>query len=215
MSKLKVANFSMSADGFSAGPGQSLQNPLGVDGHSLHKWFLPTHTFQQMIRGADGEKGTDDDMAKKAFVNVGAVIMGRNMFSPDRGPWAKEEWKGWWGANPPYHCPVFILTHHARPSIEMEGGTVFHFVTEGIESALEQARAAAGGKDVLLSGGAHTLNQYLRAGLIDQMHMAISPTILGSGARLFEGVDLRACGYKLTSHICSEKAMHLIIEKEG
>ena len=203
----------MSVDGFCAGPDQSLEHPLGVGGGTLHQWFLPTETFQKMHTGGTGETGLDNDMAKRAFVNVGACIMGRNMFGPVRGPWLNEDWKGWWGENPPFHCPVYILTNHPRPSIPMEGGTTFHFVTDGIHSALEKARQSAGDKDVLLSGGTSTVQQYLRERLIDQMHIAVSPVVLGSGERLFDGIDLPKLGYKLSSHTNSQKAMHIMIDR--
>ena len=198
MSNLRVNAFSVSADGFGAGPGQGLDHPLGRGGERLHDWFIPTRTFQRAVQKKDG--GT-----------IGAWIMGRNMFGPVRGPWPDHAWKGWWGANPPYHVPVFVLTHHPRPPLEMEGGTVFHFVTEGIEAALDQARAAARDKDVRIGGGAATIRQYLKAGLIDEMHLAISPILLGQGEPLFEGIDLPALGYRVKEHVSTEAAVHLVV----
>ncbi|HTD65854.1 MAG TPA: dihydrofolate reductase family protein, partial [Candidatus Limnocylindria bacterium] len=175
MSKLRVHCFSVSIDGFGAGPDQSLDNPLGVGGESLHEWFFPTRAFQTMQGNKDGTTGVDNDFAERGFDRIGAWILGRNMFSPMRGPWPDDQWKGWWGDDPPYHTPVFVLTHHARPSIEMAGGTTFHFVTDGIHTALQRAREAAGGLDVRLGGGAATIRQYLQAGLVDEMHLAVSP----------------------------------------
>ena len=198
MSNLRVNAFSVSADGFGAGPGQGLDHPLGRGGERLHDWFIPTRTFQRAVQKKDG--GT-----------IGAWIMGRNMFGPVRGPWPDHAWKGWWGANPPYHVPVFVLTHHPRPPLEMEGGTVFHFVTEGIEAALDQARAAARDKDVRIGGGAATIRQYLKAGLIDEMHLAISPILLGQGEPLFEDIDLPALGYRVKEHVSTEAAVHLVV----
>jgi len=207
-----VNAFSVSADGFGAGLDQSREQPLGRGGEQLHGWFIPTRTFQQnVMRREEGTTGVDNDFATRSFENLGAWILGRNMFGPVRGPWPDDSWKGWWGANPPYHVPVFVLTHHPRPSLEMEGGTVFHFVTDGIAAALEQARAAANGKDVRVGGGAATIRQYLLARLIDEMHLAISPVMLGDGEPLFAGLDLPALGYRVKEHVPSEAAMHLII----
>jgi dihydrofolate reductase len=212
--KLRVNAFTVSADGFGAGPDQSLEHPLGRGGEQLHEWLLPTRTFQQSVQGRDGgTTGIDDDFAARSFENLGAWIMGRNMFGPVRGPWPDDAWKGWWGANPPYHVPVFVLTHHPRPPLEMAGGTVFHFVTEGMEAALDRARAVAQGKDVRIGGGAATIRQYLRAGLLDEMHLAISPIFLGQGASLFEGIDLPALGYEVKNHVATGAAMHLVIER--
>jgi dihydrofolate reductase len=212
MSKLRVNAFSISADGFGAGPDQDRKQPLGRGGEDLHQWFVPTRTFQQAVQRRDGgTTGTDDDFAKRSFENLGAWIMGRNMFGPVRGPWPNHDWKGWWGANPPYHVPVFVLTHHARPPQEMEGGTVFHFVTDGIESALDQARAVAREKDIRIGGGAATIRQYLKAGLIDEMHLAISPILLGQGEPLFQGIDLTALGYSVKERVLTEAAMHLVV----
>ena len=213
MSKLKVAAFGMSIDGFSAGPRQSLDDPLGVGGPSLMQWFFPTRTFQQMHGGGDGEAGIDDDFAARSFVNVGAWILGRNMFGPVRGPWPDASWKGWWGEEPPYHVPVFVLTHHARAPIEMQGGTTFHFITTGIHDALEAARKAAGQRDVRIGGGADTVRQYLRAGLVDELHLALSPTLLGQGEALLTGIDLKALGFQCTEHVASPRAMHVVLAK--
>lgn len=212
MSKLRVESFSISLDGFGAGPDQSLQNPLGKGGERLHEWFIPTATFQHM-GGKEGTTGLDNDFAARGFDNIGAWIMGRNMFGPVRGPWPDENWKGWWGKNPPYHNSVFVLTHHPRKPIEMEGGTVFHFVTDGIRSALTQAQKAAKGKDVRLGGGVATIRQFLQAGLIDQLHIAISPVLLGSGEHLFHGLDLPALGYRCKDHVASEKATHVVLSR--
>jgi dihydrofolate reductase len=214
MSKLKVLAFSISADGYGAGPNQSLQAPLGEGGEALHEWFFPTRTFRRMLGHADGETGPDEDFAARGFANIGAWILGRNMFGPVRGPWPDESWKGWWGDEPPYHVPVFVLTHHARPSIEMKGGTTFHFVTDGIHAALQRAREAAGGKDVRVGGGVSTVRQYLQAGLIDEMHLAVSPVLLGRGEALFAGLDLPAMGFELTEHVGTPAAMHLVMAKK-
>ena len=213
MQKLRVANFSISIDGFGAGLRQDINNPLGVGGMELHRWFFPTDVFQKM-QGKKGETGTDNDFAARGFENLGAHIIGRNMFGPIRGNWPNDEWKGWWGNNPPYHHPVYVLTNHARESITMEGGTVFHFVTEGIEVALERAKKSADGMDVLVGGGVNTVRQYLSSKLIDEMHIAISPIILGSGERLFEDVDLIELGYKCIKSTLTEKAMHVILTKD-
>src|SRR6187551_1423953 len=191
MTRVRVESFTISLDGYGAGPDQDIRNPLGVGGTDLHQWLMPTRTLQRTLFGAEGgTTGIDDDFAARGFRNVGAWILGRNMFGPIRGPWPDMNWKGWWGENPPYHVPVFVLTHHARPSFEMEGGTTFHFVTGGIEEALKRAKQAAGPKDVRIGGGADTIRQYLRAGLIDELHIAISPLLLGSGEHLFSGLDL-------------------------
>ena len=212
MSKLRVSAFSVSADGFGAGPDQGRDHPLGRGGEQLHDWFIPTRTFQRDVqRREGGTTGIDDDLASRSFENLGAWIMGRNMFGPVRGPWPDHEWKGWWGPNPPYHVPVFVLTHHPRPSLEMAGGTVFHFVSEGIEAALSRARAAAQGKDVRVGGGAATIRQYLQAGLIDEMHLAVSTALLGRGEPLFEGIDLTGLGYRVKEHVCSGAALHLMV----
>ena len=214
MSKLRVSAFAVSLDGYGAGPDQSLQNPLGVGGESLHEWFFPTRTFQGMF-GKGGETGVDDDFAARGFQNVGSWILGRNMFSPSRGPWPNDGWKGWWGDNPPYHVPVFVLTHHARAPIPMEGGTTFHFVTGGIHAALEQAKDAAKGKDVRVGGGVATIRQFLQAGLIDEMHLAISPVLLGSGEHLLAGIDLPKMRYRRTEHVPTAKATHVVLAKSA
>ena len=214
MTKLRVNAFSVSLDGYGAGPDQSLDNPLGVGGQGLFDWFFPTRTFQRNVGKNDaGTTGPDDDLARRGFDNLGAWIMGRNMFGPVRGPWPDESWKGWWGDNPPYHVPVFVLTHHAREPLAMEGGTIFHFVTGGIHAALEQARDAAQGKDIRIGGGAGTIRQYLKAGLIDSLHLAVSPVLLGGGEALFEGIDMKALGYRCTEHVGTEKAMHVVLTK--
>ena len=215
MSKLRVQNFAVSLDGFGAGPNQSLDNPLGEGGEALHDWFVPTRTFQQMTGKEGGTTGADDDFAARVLVNFGAWIMGRNMFGPICGPWPDENWKGWWGDNPPYHCPVFVLTHHERAPITMAGGTIFHFVTDGIEAALERAVQAANGKDVLVGGGVATIRQYLRAGLIDEMHFAISPLLLGSGEHLFADIDTPSLGYRCTEHVPTQNATHVVLTRQG
>jgi len=215
MSRLRIHAFSISLDGYGAGPDQSLENPLGVGGEALHDWFVPTRTFQRVHGNEGGTTGVDDDFAARGFDNVGAWILGRNMFGPVRGPWPDESWKGWWGDNPPYHVPVFVLTHHARAPLEMEGGTTFHFVTDGIEAALARAKEAAGGRDILVGGGAATIRQYLKAGLVDEMHFAISPILLGGGEPLFTGIDLPRLGYEVTEHVPSEKATHVVLSKRA
>lgn len=216
MTRVRVESFTISLDGYAAGPDQSLANPLGVGGTELHQWLLPTRTLQRTLFGADGgTTGIDDDFAARGFRDIGAWILGRNMFAPSRGPWPDDGWKGWWGDNPPYHVPTFILTHHARAPIEMEGGTTFHFVTGGMHEALERAREAAQGKDVRIGGGAATIRQSLRAGLIDEMHYAISPVLLGAGERLFEGVDLRALGYECVQFAPSQKATHVVLRRKA
>lgn len=213
MSRLRVESVSISLDGYGAGPNQDLENPLGVGGKALHEWFFPTLTFNKMIGKPGGTTGVDNKFASRGFDGIGANIMGRNMFGPVRGPWKDEEWKGWWGPNPPYHSPVFVLTHHARKPIEMEGGTVFHFVTDGIESALKQAQKAASGKDVRLNGGVSTIRQYLAKGLVDYMHLAISPKLLGAGENLFAGLDLVKLGYAVKESVPGENTTHVIFEK--
>jgi dihydrofolate reductase len=215
MSKLRVYCFSVSLDGFGAGPNQSVDNPLGEGGEALHDWFVPTRTFQKVYGKDSGTTGPDDEFAARMHVNIGAWIMGRNMFGPVRGPWPDDNWKGWWGDNPPYHCPVFVLTHHERAPITMAGGTTFHFVTDGIEAALKRAVEAANGKDVHLGGGVATIRQYLRAGLIDEMHFAISPLLLGSGEHLFAGIDAVSLGYRCTEHTPSQNATHIVLTKQG
>jgi dihydrofolate reductase len=211
MGKVRVQSFAMSIDGFSAGANQSLQNPLGVHGPQMMEWFFPTRVWRAMQGMEGGETGIDNRMAEQGFGNIGAWILGRNMFGPVRGPWPDESWKGWWGEEPPYHVPTFVLTHHARAPIEMKGGTTFHFVTDGIESALAQAKAAANGKDVRIGGGAATVRQYLKARAIDEMHLAVRPVLLGAGERLFDGIDLRALGYEVANHVQGERALHTTI----
>ena len=220
MSQVKVCSFSVSLDGYGAGPDQDLANPLGVGGMALHQWFFGTRVFQQMsgheVPGfGSGEPGVDDDFAQRGFANSGAWILGRNMFGPVRGPWPDESWKGWWGPTPPYHVPVFVLTHHARPTLTMEGGTVFHFVTEGIHAALERAKAAAAGKDVRVGGGVATIREYLQAGLIDEMHLAISPVLLGSGEHLLGGIDMPKLGFTCAEHVASAQATHVVLKRQG
>ena len=215
MGKVVVRAFAVSIDGYAAGPRQSLEAPLGVGGEALHRWFFPTQTFRSMHGGGgNGTTGVDDGFARRSFDNVGAWILGRNMFAPSRGPWPDDGWKGWWGDEPPYHVPVFVLTHHPRPPLEMQGGTTFHFVTGGIHEALELARAAAGERDVRIGGGANTVRQYLQAGLIDQMHLVVSPVVLGSGESLLAGIDLAALGFRSTEHVGSENALHVVLKKE-
>jgi dihydrofolate reductase len=206
MSRLLVRSFSISIDGYGAGPSQDLENPLGIGGPAMFDWFFHTRTWQQMHGGEGGETGADDSIAARGFEGIGAWIMGRNMFGPVRGPWPDDDWKGWWGDEPPYHVPVFVLTHHARAPLAMKGGTEFRFVTGGIESALEQAREAAGDRDVRLGGGVATIRQYLRAGLVDEAHLAISPVLLGSGEHLLHGLDLNALGYECAKHVASSRA---------
>lgn len=215
MSKLCVRAFSISLDGYGAGPNQSLDNPLGENGGTLHGWAWSTKTFQTLFGKDGGATGVDDDFAKRSFENIGAWILGRNMFGPVRGPWPNDDWKGWWGPNPPYHVPVFVLTHYPRPSLIMEGGTQFHFVTDGIEFALQQAKQAARGKDVRVGGGVATIHKYLRARHIDEMHIAISPVLLGKGENFFAGIDLPALGYRVTDQVSTPGATHLIITKQA
>jgi dihydrofolate reductase len=221
MSRLRVNAFSISIDGYGAGPDQALANPMGVGGMALHQWVFGTKTFQKMhadfagslIGDQIGREDVDDDFAARGFENLGAWIMGRNMFGPIRGPWSDDEWKGWWGKSPPYHVPVFVLTHHARAPIAMEGGTTFHFVTDGIHAALDRAKKAALGKDIRLGGGVATVRQYLTAGLIDEMHLVISPVLLGRGEHLLAGIDAVKLGYTCTEHACTEHATHVVLTK--
>ena len=216
MSNLRVHSFSISIDGYGAGPNQDLQHPLGVGGPELFDWFVHTRTWQHMQGNQGGETGSDDDSAARGFANIGAWILGRNMFGPVRGPWTDESWKGWWGDEPPYRVPVFVLTHHPRAPIAMKGGTVFHFVTDGIESALRQARDAARGLDVRLGGGVATIRQYLRAALIDELHLAISPVLLGAGEHLLHGIDTRALGYECAENAPSKRAAaHVVLRKRS
>jgi len=214
MSKVRVAAFGVSIDGFGAGPNQGLENPLGEGFGDIMSWFFPTRFFRRMHAGQqDGETGVDNSMAEKSFENVGAWILGRNMFGPVRGPWPNDDWKGWWGEEPPYHCQVYVLTHHARAPLQMKGGTTFHFVTDGIEAALEGARRAAGGRDVRIGGGTATVRQYLQAKLIDELHLAQRPLLMGRGENLFAGLDLPALGYQCTEHIAGERATHLVLRR--
>ncbi|KQZ02133.1 deaminase [Pseudolabrys sp. Root1462] len=215
MSKLRVACFSVSLDGFGAGPEQSLDNPMGAGGMALHEWVLGTRTFQAMMGLDGGSTGDDDAFAARGFDNVGSWILGRNMFGPVRGDWPDENWKGWWGTNPPYHGPVFILTHYPRAPIAMEGGTTFHFVTDGIETALKRSREAAGGRDVRVGGGASTVRQYLQAGLIDEMHLVFSPVFLGSGEPLLAGIDLPKLGFERREHVQTPLATHVVLERQA
>ncbi len=215
MSRLIVSCFGLSLDGFGAGPNQSLDNALGVGGPALMEWAFTTRTFQQMHGGSGGSTGVDDDFASRGLANVGAWILGRNMFGPVRGPWPSEEWKGWWGANPPYHVPVFVLTHHPRESITMEGGTTFDFVCDGIHAALVRAKAAAQGRDVRVGGGPATIRQYLAAGLVDELHLALSSTLLGSGEPLLAGIDLLALGYECTERVASPQATHVVLTRRA
>lgn len=213
MTRVRVEGFTISIDGYGAGPDQDLDHPLGVGGTDLHQWLIPTRTFQRAHGEGDGTTGVDDDFAARGFRNVGAWILGRNMFGPVRGPWPDMRWNGWWGDNPPYHVPVFVLTHHARPPIQMEGGTTFHFVTGGIHEALDRAREAANGMDVRIGGGVNVIRQYLQEALVDELHIAISPVLLGSGERLFEGPDLRALGYECVEFVGTEKATHVVLRR--
>lgn len=213
MSRVRVESFAMSIDGFGAGPGQSLENPLGVGGRALHDWAFPTAVFQRMFGNGGGTTGIDNEFAERGFRNMGAWILGRNMFGPVRGPWPDDSWKGWWGDHPPYQVPVFVLTHHARDPLVMAGGTTFHFVTDGIHAALRRAREAAQGRDVRIGGGVETVRQYLREGLIDELHIAVAPILLGSGESLFNGIDLLALGYQCVEHRASEKATHIVLRK--
>jgi dihydrofolate reductase len=211
MPKVTASAFSISIDGYGAGPDQSLENPLGRGGGPLHKWFAPTETFRKVHGEAGGTTGVDEDFAARGFEDVGAWILGRNMFGPIRGAWPDEEWRGWWGDNPPFHVPTFVLTHFPREPVAMEGGTTFHFVTGGIEETLDQARKAAGGKHVRIGGGASTIRQYLEARLIDEMHLAVAPVILGTGESLFEGLDLLELGYDVIDSKPGEAVLHVII----
>lgn len=213
MARIRVESFTISLDGYGAGPDQDLEHPLGVGGEKLHDWLVSTRRWLKLHGKAGGDAGIDDTFAMRSHHNVGAWIMGRNMFGPVRGPWPDAEWRGWWGDDPPFDGPVFVLTHHARPSLRMDGGTVFHFVTGGIHEALEQARQAAGEKDVQISGGAATIRQYLRAGLIDELHIAISPILLGSGERLFEDLERLPMGYECVQFAPSEKAAHMVLRR--
>ena len=214
MTRVRVEGFTVSLDGYGAGPDQDINNPLGLGGTELHQWLIPTRTVQRALFGKDdGTTGVDDEFAARGFQNVGAWILGRNMFGPIRGDWPDNHWKGWWGDNPPYHVPVFVLTHHARPPMAMEGGTTFHFITGGIREALDRAQEAAAGMDVRIGGGAATIRQYLREDLIDELHIAISPVLLGRGESLYEGINLRALGYECAEFVASEQATHVVLRR--
>jgi dihydrofolate reductase len=221
MTRLRVNALGISIDGYGAGPGQDLEHPMGVGGMALHEWVFGTRTFQAMhadfagplIGDQPGRRDVDDDFAARGFANVGAWIMGRHMFGPSRGAWPDDGWTGWWGRNPPYHVPVFVLTHHARAPITMEGGTIFHFVTDGIAAALERAKAAAGGRDVRLGGGVAAVRHYLTAGLVDEIHLVISPVLLGVGEHLLAGIDLVSLGYRCTEHVSTDRATHVVLAK--
>jgi dihydrofolate reductase len=213
--KVRVRSFGVSLDGFGAGPDQGLQNPLGVRGPELMEWFFPTRLWRAMQGQEGGETGVDHRMAAQGFENIGAWILGRNMFGSVRGAWPDDTWKGWWGEEPPYHVPVFVLTHHPRASLEMKGGTTFHFVTEGIQAALERARAAANGRDVRIGGGVSTVRQYLQARLVDEMHLALRPVLMGTGEPLWQGVDLHALGYECAQVVPGERATHMVIRKRA
>ena len=215
MPNLRVHGFAISLDGYGAGPNQDLANPLGAGGLALHGWSHATRTFRRMFGQDGGTTGIDDDFLVRGFANVGAWILGRNMFGPVRGPWPDDAWKGWWGSNPPYHCPVFVLTNHPRASIAMDGGTTFHFVTDGIHAALKRAVEAANGQDVRLGGGVATIRQYLQAGLVDEMHLAISPVLLGSGEHLLAGIDAAKLGYRCTEHVPTANATHVVLTRRG
>ncbi|PDV85122.1 deaminase [Rhizobium sp. H4] len=213
MAKVRVAGFSVSVDGFGAGPEQSLNDPLGKRGPEMFQWFFHTRTFRAMTGKDDGSEGIDQDYAARAMAGFGAFILGRNMFGPIRGEWPDDAWIGWWGPNPPYHAPTYILTHYPREPIVMEGGTTFHFITSGIEEALDKAKAAAGDKDVKIGGGVATVRQYLQAGLIDELHFAIAPVVLGKGEAMFSGIDLPDLGFRVTEHVASEHAAHIVLAK--
>ena len=213
VSRVCVRSFALSIDGYGAGPRQDLQNPIGVRGLELMEWFFQTRAWRRMHGDEGGETGVDDSLAEQGFAGIGAWIIGRNMFGPVRGPWPDESWRGWWGDEPPYHTPVFVLTHHPRSTLDMAGGTEFHFITEGIHAALEQARLAAGGRDVRVGGGVSTIRQYLQAGLIDELHLAMRPVLLGSGEPLLQDLDLRALGYECTKSLAGERATHLFLRR--
>jgi len=214
VARVRVASFTISLDGYGAGPNQDIDHPLGVGGQDLAQWLSPTRTFQRTLFGTEGgTTGLDDDFAARGFQNVGAWILGRNMFGPVRGPWPDMAWRGWWGDEPPYRVPVFVVTHHARPPLAMDGGTTFHFVTGGVHEALDRAREVAGESDVRIGGGPNTIQQYLRAGLVDELHVAIAPVLLGGGERLFAGVDMRAAGFECVESVASERATHVVLRR--
>lgn len=213
MPHLRVHCFAISLDGYGAGPSQSRENPLGIGGESLHEWMFPTRTFKQLSGKKEGTTGTDDQFVARGFEGIGAWILGRNMFAPSRGPWPDDNWKGWWGANPPYHAPVFVLTHHPRASLPMEGGTTFHFAVDGLEAAVQEAKHAAGGKDIRVVGGVSTVRQALQARLLDQVHVAIAPILLGSGESLLAGLDLPRLGYEVSEHVPTAGATHVVFTR--
>jgi dihydrofolate reductase len=213
MTKVRVAGFGVSLDGFGAGVEQGLDDPLGKRGPELFQWFFPTRTFREMQGEPGGDTGPDDAFARRAMEGFGAFILGRNMFGPIRGEWPDDRWKGWWGDNPPYHAPTFVLTHYPRPPIEMLGGTVFHFVTEGVEAALSRAREAARGKDIKIGGGVATLRQFIGAGHVDEIHLAVAPVMLGQGEALFTGLDFRALGYRTVEHFATGRATHIVLAR--
>jgi dihydrofolate reductase len=213
MARIRVAGFGVSLDGFAAGTEQSLDQPLGKRGPELFQWVFPTRTFREMHGESGGDTGSDDEFARRSMDGFGAFILGRNMFGPIRGEWPDEQWKGWWGDNPPYHAPTFVLTHHPRASIEMDGGTTFHFITDGIEAALQRAWEAAGQKDIKIGGGVETVRQYIRAGHVDEIHLAVAPVVLGQGEALFDGIDLRSLGYRTTEHVPTERATHVVLAR--
>jgi dihydrofolate reductase len=215
MSKVRVQSFAVSLDGYGAGAAQDLQNPLGVNGPELMEWFFHTRLWRRMQGHPDGETGVDNTVAEQGFDNLGAWILGRNMFGPVRGPWPDEDWKGWWGDEPPYRVPVFVLTHHPRAPLAMKGGTTFHFVTDGIHAALEQARSAANGRDIRIGGGVATVREYLRAGLIDEAHFAVRPVLLGRGEALWRDLDLRGLGYECARHVAGERATHVFLRRNA
>lgn len=213
MTRIRVAGLGVSIDGFAAGTEQSLEQPLGERGPELFEWYFPTRTFRAMQGESGGDIGTDDAFARRAMDGFGAFVMGRNMFGPIRGEWPDDRWRGWWGDDPPYHAPTFVLTHHPRASIEMDGGTTFHFVTDGAEAALERAREAAGSRDIKIAGGVDTVRQYLRAGEVDEIHLAVAPVVLGQGEALFAGIDLHALGYRTTEHVPTERCTHVVLSR--
>lgn len=213
MSKLCVRAYGISLDGFGCGPDQSQEHPMGVGGHALHEWFFPTRTFRAMTGQDGGTTGVDDEFAKAGFENIGAWILGRNMFGPIRGDWGDENWQGWWGDEPPYHVPVFVLTHYPRKALSMKGGTTFHFVTGGIQEALSRAKEAADGKDVRVGGGASTIRQYLEAKLLDELHLAFAPMLMGNGENLLAGLNLPVLGYRITRHVASDNALHVVVTR--
>ncbi|HXD48997.1 MAG TPA: dihydrofolate reductase family protein [Gemmatimonadaceae bacterium] len=215
MTTVRVQSFGISIDGFGAGPNQDEANPLGVRGPELMEWFFPTRVWRQMQGLDGGETGIDNEIAERGMKGMGAWILGRNMFGPVRGPWPDERWRGWWGEEPSYHAPVFVLTHHARAPLQMQGGTVFHFVTDGIQSALRQARAAAGDKDIRIGGGTATIRQFLEARLIDEMHLALRPIFMGQGESLWRGLDMTALGYECAEQVVGERAVHLFVRRKG